>query len=160
MSQTPEKKNNDEAIIAAPNLETWFPRFYEHFELTSVKSTWAMGAQPMGAPGWPDMDFCTMSAASTRTVLIAWKHNRTAQQQKKNGSTLYIHYICKYIYISYGNKQFRTSKGRKRENMSLSKIKNSIPDLLVDKGVKSAELAPRHKIGGENRERKRRSSLI
>ena len=38
---------------------------------TLVNRTWAMGAQPIGAPGWPDMDFCTISAASTRTVLIA-----------------------------------------------------------------------------------------
>ena len=31
-------------------------------------SVCAMGAHPMGAPGWPELAFCTMSAPSTRMV--------------------------------------------------------------------------------------------
>ena len=52
----------------APSLGGAYKGVIAH---TLVNKTWAMGAQPIGAPGWPDMDFCTMSAASTRTVLIA-----------------------------------------------------------------------------------------
>ena len=34
------------------------------------QSTCVMGAQPMGAPGWPELAFSTMSAASVRIVLM------------------------------------------------------------------------------------------
>ena len=34
-----------------------------------------MGAQPIAAPGWPELACCTMSAASTRTKLIC-RHSR------------------------------------------------------------------------------------
>lgn len=48
--------------------------FISSGSLTLVKRTWAMGAHPMGAPGCPDIAFCTMSAARIRTVLIACVH--------------------------------------------------------------------------------------
>lgn len=51
-----------------------------------------MAAQPMGAPGCPDMDFCTMSAASTRIVFTAWiveyiGYTRCIDKQINNIST-------------------------------------------------------------------------
>ena len=38
--------------------------------ITFCQSRWAIGAQPIAAPGWPELACCTMSALSTRTKLI------------------------------------------------------------------------------------------
>jgi len=38
--------------------------------MTLSHRTWAIGAQPMGAPGWPELAFWTMSAVRQRTVLM------------------------------------------------------------------------------------------
>lgn len=51
---------------------------------TLVKRQCAIGAQPMGAPGCPDMDFCTMSAARMRMVLIAFKKEKTRNDKETN----------------------------------------------------------------------------
>src|SRR5687767_1468200 len=39
--------------------------------MTRFHSTYATGARPIGAPGCPELAFCTASIASVRIVLIA-----------------------------------------------------------------------------------------
>ena len=36
--------------------------------MTDPQRACAIGAHPMGAPGWPDLAFCTISAESRRMV--------------------------------------------------------------------------------------------